>query len=74
MLKKSAETVKKVSVELGGNAAFIVFDSADIDTAVKGALASKSRNAGQVSCMGHYVRQQNCIIKVYSIDYYDTTK
>lgn len=42
-----ASTVKKVSVELGGNAPFIVFDDADIDAAVQGAMVSKYRNAGQ---------------------------
>lgn len=47
LLKQCAETVKKVSMELGGNAPIIVFDDADIDKAVKGALASKYRNAGQ---------------------------
>ncbi|WP_250514629.1 NAD-dependent succinate-semialdehyde dehydrogenase [Caballeronia sp. INDeC2] len=44
---QSASTVKKVSLELGGNAPFIVFDDADIDAAVEGALASKYRNSGQ---------------------------
>lgn len=48
LLKQAASTVKRVSMELGGNAPFIVFDSADVDSAVKGALASKYRNAGQV--------------------------
>lgn len=47
LLKQSADTVKKVSLELGGNAPFIVFDDADIDAAVSGAMASKYRNAGQ---------------------------
>ncbi|HLY58461.1 MAG TPA: NAD-dependent succinate-semialdehyde dehydrogenase, partial [Stellaceae bacterium] len=47
LLKQAAETVKKCSMELGGNAPFIVFDDADLDMAVKGALASKYRNAGQ---------------------------
>jgi succinate-semialdehyde dehydrogenase / glutarate-semialdehyde dehydrogenase len=47
LLKQAAETVKKVSMELGGNAPLIVFDDADLDTAVAGALASKYRNAGQ---------------------------
>ena len=42
-----APTVKKISLELGGNAPFIVFDDADIDSAVEGAMASKYRNAGQ---------------------------
>jgi len=47
LIKKCADTVKKVSMELGGNAPFIVFDDADIDKAVEGAMASKFRNAGQ---------------------------
>lgn len=47
LLKQCADTVKKVTMELGGNAPFIVFDDADIDDAVKGALGSKFRNAGQ---------------------------
>lgn len=47
LLKQCADTVKKVSMELGGNAPVIVFDDADIDKAVKGAVASKYRNAGQ---------------------------
>lgn len=47
LLRQSADTVKKVSLELGGNAPFIVFDDADIDAAVAGAMASKFRNAGQ---------------------------
>ncbi len=47
LIAQSASTVKKVSMELGGNAPFIVFDDADIDEAVKGAIGSKYRNAGQ---------------------------
>lgn len=47
LMKQSASTVKKVSMELGGNAPFIVFDDADIDAAVAGAMVSKYRNAGQ---------------------------
>lgn len=47
LISQSASTVKKVSMELGGNAPFIVFDDADIDAAVTGAIASKYRNAGQ---------------------------
>jgi succinate-semialdehyde dehydrogenase / glutarate-semialdehyde dehydrogenase len=47
LMKQSADTVKKVSLELGGNAPFIVFDDADLDAAVSGALASKYRNTGQ---------------------------
>ncbi|OMS48669.1 NADP-dependent succinate-semialdehyde dehydrogenase [Burkholderia pseudomallei] len=47
LMAQCAATVKKVSLELGGNAPFIVFDDADLDAAVKGAIASKYRNSGQ---------------------------
>ncbi|MFM2058926.1 MAG: hypothetical protein RLY71_3311 [Pseudomonadota bacterium] len=47
LMKQCAPTVKKLSLELGGNAPFIVFDDADIDSAVEGAMISKYRNAGQ---------------------------
>jgi succinate-semialdehyde dehydrogenase/glutarate-semialdehyde dehydrogenase len=47
LMAQSAPTVKKLSLELGGNAPFIVFDDADIDAAVEGAMQSKYRNAGQ---------------------------
>ena len=47
LMRQAADTLKKVSLELGGNAPFIVFDDADLDAAVKGAMASKFRNTGQ---------------------------
>jgi succinate-semialdehyde dehydrogenase/glutarate-semialdehyde dehydrogenase len=47
LMQQSAPTIKKLSLELGGNAPFIVFDDADVDAAVEGAIASKYRNAGQ---------------------------
>ncbi|MBW4936184.1 NAD-dependent succinate-semialdehyde dehydrogenase [Marinobacter sp. F4206] len=47
LMRQCADTVKKVSLELGGNAPFIVFDDADIDAAITGLMASKFRNAGQ---------------------------
>jgi succinate-semialdehyde dehydrogenase/glutarate-semialdehyde dehydrogenase len=47
LMAQSAPTIKKLSLELGGNAPFIVFDDADVDAAVEGAIASKYRNAGQ---------------------------
>ncbi|YBV97197.1 NAD-dependent succinate-semialdehyde dehydrogenase [Phyllobacteriaceae bacterium JZ32] len=47
LIKQAASTVKKVSMELGGNAPFIVFDDADLDRAVEGAIAAKFRNSGQ---------------------------
>src|ERR1051325_10126794 len=47
LMSQCAQTVKKLSLELGGNAPFIVFDDADLDAAVEGAMASKYRNTGQ---------------------------
>ena len=47
LLRQSADTVKRVSMELGGNAPFLVFDDADLDAAAAGAMASKFRNTGQ---------------------------
>ena len=47
LMEQSASTIKKISLELGGNAPFIVFEDADIDAAVEGAIACKFRNAGQ---------------------------
>ncbi len=47
LMAQCAPTIKKVGLELGGNAPFIVFDDADLDAAVAGAMASKYRNAGQ---------------------------
>jgi succinate-semialdehyde dehydrogenase/glutarate-semialdehyde dehydrogenase len=47
LMRQSADTIKKLSLELGGNAPFVVFDDADLDAAVEGAIVSKYRNAGQ---------------------------
>jgi succinate-semialdehyde dehydrogenase/glutarate-semialdehyde dehydrogenase len=58
LMEQCAGTVKKVSLELGGNAPFIVFDDADIEMAVKGAIASKYRNAGQTCvCANRFLVQ-----------------
>ncbi len=58
LIKQCADTVKKVTMELGGNAPFIVFDDADLDAAVQGALASKYRNAGQTCvCANRFLVQ-----------------
>jgi succinate-semialdehyde dehydrogenase/glutarate-semialdehyde dehydrogenase len=51
LMAQSASTIKKLTLELGGNAPFIVFDDADVDAAVEGAVASKFRNVGQ-ACVG----------------------
>jgi len=61
LLKQSADTVKKVSMELGGNAPFIVFDDADIDAAVEGALISKYRNAGQTCVCANRIYVQEAV-------------
>ncbi len=58
LLKQCADTVKKTSMELGGNAPFIVFDDADLDQAIEGALVSKYRNAGQTCvCANRFLVQ-----------------
>ncbi|XP_036395050.1 succinate-semialdehyde dehydrogenase, mitochondrial isoform X1 [Megalops cyprinoides] len=58
LLKHAAGTVKRVSMELGGHAPFIVFDSADVDKAVQGAMASKFRNSGQTCvCSNRFLIQ-----------------
>ena len=58
LLAQSAETVKKVSMELGGNAPFLVFDDADLDRAVEGAIAAKFRNTGQTCvCTNRFIVQ-----------------
>src|SRR5688572_6892753 len=56
LMAQCAQTVKKISLELGGNAPFIVFDDADLDAAVEGAIASKYRNTGQ-TCV--------CVNRIY---------
>ncbi|EKN4706141.1 NAD-dependent succinate-semialdehyde dehydrogenase [Yersinia ruckeri] len=58
LMRNAAETVKKISMELGGNAPYIVFDDADLDTAIQGAMACKFRNAGQVCvCVNRFYIQ-----------------
>lgn len=62
LMGQCAPTVKKLSLELGGNAPFLVFDDADIDAAVEGAIASKYRNAGQTCVCANRIYVQD---KVY---------
>ena len=59
LLEQCAGTVKKVSMELGGNAPFIVFDDADLDAAVQGAMASKYRNTGQTCVCANRIYVQD---------------
>jgi len=65
LYKKCAGTVKRISLELGGNAPFIVFDSADVDLAVAGCMASKFRNCGQTCVSVNRVLVQNGIYKEF---------
>jgi succinate-semialdehyde dehydrogenase/glutarate-semialdehyde dehydrogenase len=66
LMAQCAETVKKVSLELGGNAPFIVFDDAQLDAAVVGAMASKYRNAGQTCVCANRILVQDGIYDVFA--------
>jgi succinate-semialdehyde dehydrogenase/glutarate-semialdehyde dehydrogenase len=59
LMQQCAPTIKKLSLELGGNAPFIVFDDADLDAAVEGAIASKYRNAGQTCVCANRIYVQD---------------
>jgi len=59
-------TVKKLSMELGGNAPFIVFDDADLDAAVEGALASKFRNTGQTCVCANRLLVQDSVYDAFA--------
>jgi len=59
LMKQSAQTIKKVSLELGGNAPFLVFDDADLDAAVEGAMISKYRNNGQTCVCANRILVQD---------------
>src|SRR3954467_1481021 len=66
LMEQCAATVKKTSMELGGNAPFIVFDDADIEMAVKGAIASKYRNAGQTCVCANRILVQDGVYEAFS--------
>ena len=65
LLRQSADTVKKVSMELGGNAPIIIFDDADLDKAVAGVLACKFRNSGQTCICANRILVQNKIYPLF---------
>jgi succinate-semialdehyde dehydrogenase/glutarate-semialdehyde dehydrogenase len=65
LMAQSAPTIKKLSLELGGNAPFIVFDDADIDSAVEGAIASKYRNAGQTCVCANRIYVQEGVYDAF---------
>ncbi len=66
LMESCASTVKKVSLELGGNAPFIVFDDADLDAAVDGALASKFRNTGQTCVCANRIYVQDGVYEKFA--------
>lgn len=66
LMKQCADTVKKTSMELGGNAPFIVFDDADLDEAVIGAMASKYRNAGQTCVCANRILVQESVFDAFT--------
>jgi len=66
LMRQSADTIKKLSLELGGNAPFIVFDDADLDAAVEGALASKYRNAGQTCVCANRIYVQDRVYDAFA--------
>lgn len=66
LMAQCAGTMKRLSLELGGNAPFIVFDDADVDAAVEGAIASKYRNAGQTCVCANRFLVQHTVVEVFS--------
>jgi succinate-semialdehyde dehydrogenase / glutarate-semialdehyde dehydrogenase len=66
LMREASTTVKRISLELGGNAPFIVFDDADVDVAVQACIASKLRNAGQVCIASNRILVQEGIYDLFS--------
>jgi succinate-semialdehyde dehydrogenase/glutarate-semialdehyde dehydrogenase len=66
LMRQSADTVKRISLELGGNAPFIVFDDADLDEAVEGAMASKYRNTGQTCVCANRIFVQERVYDAFA--------
>jgi succinate-semialdehyde dehydrogenase/glutarate-semialdehyde dehydrogenase len=71
LMQQCASTVKKVSLELGGNAPFIVFDDADLDSAVEGAMASKYRNTGQTCVCANRIFVQDGVYETFAKKFAD---
>src|SRR5437870_2904938 len=74
LLEQCSKTVKKASMELGGNAPFIVFDDADLDAAVEGALASKYRNTGQTCVCANRIYVQDSVYDSFAAKLTDKVK
>jgi succinate-semialdehyde dehydrogenase/glutarate-semialdehyde dehydrogenase len=66
LMRQSADTIKKLSLELGGNAPFIVFDDADVDAAVEGAMVSKYRNTGQTCVCANRLYVQRGVLDEFT--------
>ncbi|ANH08125.1 NAD-dependent succinate-semialdehyde dehydrogenase [Shinella sp. HZN7] len=66
LMKEAADGIKRLSLELGGNAPFIVFDDADIDAAVEGAMISKFRNAGQTCVCANRIYVQETVAEAFT--------
>ena len=66
LMRQSADTIKKLSLELGGNAPFIVFDDADLDAAVEGAMISKYRNTGQTCVCANRLYVQRAVLQAFT--------
>ncbi|MEZ5537767.1 MAG: NADP-dependent succinate-semialdehyde dehydrogenase [Thiolinea sp.] len=66
LMKQSADTLKKLSLELGGNAPFMVFDDADLDAAVLGVMASKYRNSGQTCVCANRILVQDSVYDAFA--------
>jgi succinate-semialdehyde dehydrogenase/glutarate-semialdehyde dehydrogenase len=66
LMRQSADTIKKVSLELGGNAPFIVFDDADLEAAVTGCMASKFRNAGQTCVCANRILVHDSVYDLFA--------
>ncbi|MGB3815090.1 MAG: NAD-dependent succinate-semialdehyde dehydrogenase [Shinella sp.] len=67
LMKEAADGIKRLSLELGGNAPFIVFDDADIDAAVEGAMISKFRNAGQTCVCANRIYVQEAVAEAFTV-------
>jgi succinate-semialdehyde dehydrogenase/glutarate-semialdehyde dehydrogenase len=66
LMRQSADTIKKLSLELGGNAPFIVFDDADLDAAVEGTMISKYRNTGQTCVCANRIYVQRGVLQAFT--------
>ena len=66
LMKQSSQTIKKISLELGGNAPFLVFDDADLDAAVEGAMISKYRNNGQTCVCANRILVQDSVYEQFA--------